>query len=99
MRASANSRAPDGPSFRRTNARKLLASFSCVDHVLIFDELNPLRVVETLLPDFLVKGGDWAEDAVIGRAEVEAAGGRVLRVPPLPGRSTTDIIGKILRSG
>ena len=52
-------------------------------------------MVEALLPDVLVKGADWAHDAIVGRAEVEAAGGRVERIALLPGRSTTAIVDRI----
>ena len=74
-----------------------LLSLESVDRVVVYGEDTPLEVVKALLPDVLVKGADWAEDKVVGRAEVEAAGGRVVRVATLPGRSTTAIVERIRR--
>jgi D-beta-D-heptose 7-phosphate kinase/D-beta-D-heptose 1-phosphate adenosyltransferase len=65
---------------------------------VIFDELNPREIIAALLPDILVKGGDWADDKIIGREEVEAAGGRVESIPVVPGYSTTEILRKIRES-
>ena len=62
---------------------------------MVYDEPTPLRVIEALLPDVLVKGADWAIDRIVGREEVEAAGGRVVRVPLVEGRSTTSILERI----
>jgi rfaE bifunctional protein nucleotidyltransferase chain/domain len=74
---------------------EILAALECVDAVVIFNEPTPREIVATLLPDILVKGGDWPGDQIGGREEVEAAGGRVERVEVLPGYSTTEILKKI----
>jgi rfaE bifunctional protein nucleotidyltransferase chain/domain len=74
---------------------EILAALECVDAVVIFDDLTPQRVIARLLPDVLVKGGDWAGDQIVGREEVEAAGGRVVSAPIVPGYSTTEILRKI----
>jgi rfaE bifunctional protein nucleotidyltransferase chain/domain len=74
---------------------EILAALECVDGVIIFDEPTPRETVAALLPDVLVKGGDWASDAIIGRAEVEAAGGKVISIPVVAGFSTTAILEKI----
>ena len=74
---------------------EILAALECVDAVVIFDEPTPREVIARLLPDILVKGGDWAGDKIVGREEVEAAGGRVVSVPVVQGHSTTEILGKI----
>lgn len=74
---------------------EILAGLECVDGVVIFDDLTPQRAIAALLPDVLVKGGDWPGDQIVGRAEVEAAGGRVVSVPVVPGYSTTEILKKI----
>jgi rfaE bifunctional protein nucleotidyltransferase chain/domain len=74
---------------------EILAGLECVDAVVIFDELTPREVIARLLPDVLVKGGDWPGDQIVGREEVEAAGGRVVSVPVVPGYSTTEILRKI----
>ena len=74
-----------------------LAALEAVDHVGAYDEDTPLEVVKALLPDVLVKGADWAADQVVGRAEVEAAGGRVARVALVAGRSTSALVERIRR--
>jgi rfaE bifunctional protein nucleotidyltransferase chain/domain len=74
---------------------EILAGLESVDAVLIFDEPTPQRVIAALLPDVLVKGGDWADDKIVGREEVEAAGGKVVRAEIVPGYSTSDILRKI----
>jgi rfaE bifunctional protein nucleotidyltransferase chain/domain len=72
-----------------------LLALEPVDRVVVYDETTPLEVVKALVPDVLVKGADWAEDAIVGREEVEAAGGSVVRVEMLPGRSTTSMLERI----
>jgi len=74
-----------------------LSALEAVDRVVAYDQDTPLAVVKALLPDVLVKGADWAEDAIVGRAEVESAGGRVVRVGLVPGRSTTSLVERIRR--
>ncbi len=74
---------------------ELLAALSCVDTVFIFDEDNPLKAIQYLLPDILVKGGDWSEETIIGADVVKEAGGQVKPIPYINGFSTTDIINKI----
>ena len=74
---------------------EVLAALECVDAVLIFDEPTPQEIVAALRPDVLVKGGDWASDQIIGREEVEAAGGRVVSVPVVAGYSTSAMVEKI----
>jgi D-beta-D-heptose 7-phosphate kinase/D-beta-D-heptose 1-phosphate adenosyltransferase len=72
-----------------------LLALEAVDRVVVYDEPTPLEVVKALLPDVLVKGADWAEDAIVGREEVEASGGKVVRVEMVPGRSTTAMLERI----
>ena len=74
-----------------------LLALESVDRVVIYGDETPLAVIERLLPDVLVKGADWALDAIVGRAEVEAAGGRVERVALVPDRSTTRLVERIRR--
>jgi rfaE bifunctional protein nucleotidyltransferase chain/domain len=74
---------------------EILAALECVDAVVIFDEPTPRETIAALLPDVLVKGGDWASDQIVGREEVEAAGGHVVLVPVVSGYSTTAILEKI----
>jgi D-beta-D-heptose 7-phosphate kinase/D-beta-D-heptose 1-phosphate adenosyltransferase len=77
---------------------EILCALEMVDYVTIFDDDTPLAVIEALLPDVLVKGGDWTPDTIVGRREVEAAGGEVRALPFAPGYSTTGLIDKIRRS-
>jgi rfaE bifunctional protein nucleotidyltransferase chain/domain len=74
---------------------EILAALECVDAVVIFNAPTPREVIARLLPDVLVKGGDWPGDQIVGREEVEAAGGRVVSIPVVPGYSTTEILRKI----
>jgi len=74
---------------------EVLAALDCVDAVVIFDEPTPREIVSALLPDVLVKGGDWASDQIIGREEVEDAGGRIVSVPVVAGYSTSAMVEKI----
>ncbi len=76
----------------------ILAALDCVDYVVIFDEDTPLRLIETLKPLVLVKGGDYTPEGVVGKDVVEAYGGRVELVEFVDGRSTTNIIEKILKT-
>lgn len=76
----------------------ILAALDCVDYVVIFDEDTPLRLIETLKPSVLVKGGDYTPDRVVGKELVESWGGRVELVTFVDGRSTSGIIEKILRA-
>jgi len=77
---------------------EVLASLECVDAVVIFEEFTPQRVVAALLPDVLVKGGDWPGNQIVGREEVEAAGGEVVLVDVVQGYSTTEILEKMRNS-
>lgn len=77
---------------------ELVGSLKCVDAVVIFDEDTPQALIEAVQPDILVKGADWAEDAIVGRDIVETRGGKIVRVAVEPGYSTTTIIEKIKRT-
>lgn len=74
---------------------EVLAALTCVDAVVIFDEETPRDLIQAIQPDVLVKGSDWAEDAIVGRDIVEARGGRVVRITIQPGHSTTNLVEKI----
>ncbi|MBW2148889.1 MAG: D-glycero-beta-D-manno-heptose 1-phosphate adenylyltransferase [Deltaproteobacteria bacterium] len=84
------------PLVPHTLRAEVLAALEVVDYVVIFQEADPHRLIAELRPHILVKGGDWAEDQIIGRDLVEAQGGRVIRFDPVPGASTTQIIRTIL---
>ena len=74
---------------------ELLAALSCVDGVIVFDEETPLKVIKYLMPDILVKGGDWPEEEIVGADVVKKRGGEVRRIPFVSGYSTTRIIDRI----
>lgn len=77
---------------------EILASFRQVDYVTIFDNLSPRSLIAGLLPDVLVKGGDYGLDDIHGREEVEAAGGKVIALPFVDGASTSVIIDRMKRA-
>ncbi len=74
---------------------EVAAALASVDYVVLFDEPTPREIIARVLPDVLVKGGDWGPNEIIGREEVEAAGGRVVSIPFEPGYSTSSIIERI----
>lgn len=89
---------PGRPVLPERERAEILAALESVDAVIVFDAPTPREVIVQLVPDVLVKGGDWPSDRIVGREEVEAAGGRVVLAPVVPGYSTTEILRKI-RSG
>ena len=88
-------KAPNRPINPENERAEVLRALACVDEVVIFDEPDPHAIISKIQPDILVKGADWAEDAIIGRDVVEAKGGKVVRIPMADGYSTTAIINKI----
>ena len=84
------------PILNEDERAEVMAALGCVDYVIIFDDVSPRATIAALLPDVLVKGGDWSVDQIIGREEVEAAGGQVMNLPFVEGVSTTDVISRIL---
>ena len=86
---------PTRPVIPEQERAEILSALEPVDAVIIFNELTPREVIARLLPDVLVKGGDWPGDQIVGREEVEAAGGRVVSIPFVPGYSSTTILQKI----
>jgi D-glycero-beta-D-manno-heptose 1-phosphate adenylyltransferase len=77
---------------------EVLAGLGCVDYVTLFHEPDPLKLIEKLKPDILVKGADWAEDQIVGADIVNANGGKVIRIRMVSGVSTSEIIQKILKT-
>lgn len=75
---------------------EMVAALGCVDGVIIFQEPDPKKVIQHLLPDILVKGGDWEENQIIGADVVKQAGGKVIRIPFSEGFSTTELIKKVI---
>lgn len=94
-RSVRENKGPTRPILPEQERAELLAALDCVDAVVIFDALTPADIIDQLQPDVLVKGADWAADAIVGRDTVEARGGRVVRATLLPGHSTSTIVQKI----
>ncbi|HSK13189.1 MAG TPA: D-glycero-beta-D-manno-heptose 1-phosphate adenylyltransferase [Phnomibacter sp.] len=90
---------PTRPINSQQSRALLLASLVMVDAVVIFEEDTPLELVKTLMPDVMVKGGDYTTDQIAGAKEVLANGGRVVINPLVEGLSTTQIIETIRRAG
>ena len=88
---------PSRPVFDEAERAEILAALRVVDYVTIFDDVSPRSLIAALLPDVLVKGGDYGLDQIHGREEVEAAGGKVISLPFVEGSSTTALIQKINR--
>jgi D-beta-D-heptose 7-phosphate kinase/D-beta-D-heptose 1-phosphate adenosyltransferase len=95
VRALKGDERPLLPEAERAEA---LRALEAVDRVVIYDEPTPLELIEALRPDVLVKGADWAQDAIVGREVVEQDGGRVVRVDLMPGRSTSGLLERIKRT-
>lgn len=85
---------PSRPVIPEHERAEVVSSLACVDAVAIFDDETPAAIIARLQPDVLVKGADWAVDAIVGRDTVEARGGRVVRVPIEAGWSSSAIIDK-----
>jgi D-beta-D-heptose 7-phosphate kinase/D-beta-D-heptose 1-phosphate adenosyltransferase len=88
---------PARPLIPEAERAETLLALEPVDRVVIYDEPTPAEVIRALAPDVLVKGADWEHDEIVGRDVVEAAGGRVVRVGLLPGRSTSAMVERIRR--
>jgi D-glycero-beta-D-manno-heptose 1-phosphate adenylyltransferase len=86
---------PSRPLINERERAEVLASLAAVDYVVLFDEPTPLELVRMIVPKVLVKGSDWGLNNVVGRNEVEAAGGRVVSIRLQPGYSTTALVERI----
>ncbi len=92
VRANKGHGRPINPEAERA---EVIAALDCVNAAIVFDQDTPHEIIDRLQPDVLVKGADWAEDAIVGRDVVEARGGKVVRLPIEQGFSTTTLIEKI----
>jgi D-beta-D-heptose 7-phosphate kinase/D-beta-D-heptose 1-phosphate adenosyltransferase len=84
------------PIVEQNQRAELLASLWCVDYVILFDEPDPLKIIQLLKPEVLVKGEDWSEKDIVGADFVKANGGRVVRVPLVGAASTSAIIQRVV---
>lgn len=85
------------PVVGQADRLKIVAALACVDFVILFNQDDPLKLIKTLKPDILVKGGDWGKKKIVGANFVESYGGKVLSINLVRGRSTSKIIEKIVR--
>ncbi len=89
---------PKRPLINQKERAEMLAALSCVDIVTVFNEDDPFNIIKDILPDVLVKGGDWKKGTIIGADIVEAAGGKVRNVKYIEGKSTTNLVQKVVDS-
>jgi rfaE bifunctional protein nucleotidyltransferase chain/domain len=94
-RSARTNKGTDRPITPDSERAELIGALKCVDAVVVFDEDTPQALIAAVQPDVLVKGADWAEDAIVGRDVVEARGGKVVRIAVEPGYSTTAIIERV----
>lgn len=94
-RSVRENKGPKRPIIPEDERSEVAAALEAVDYVVLFDEPTPREVILRVLPDVLVKGGDWGPDEIIGREETETAGGRVVSIPFEPGYSTSSIVKRI----
>lgn len=85
------------PIFPLEERMEVLEAIADIDFLVSFSEETPREIITSLLPDVLVKGGDWKPEEVVGKKEVEQAGGEVITIPYLPHHSSSDIIGRIIK--
>jgi rfaE bifunctional protein nucleotidyltransferase chain/domain len=83
------------PLVTENERAEVLEALEFIDFITIFDESTPLELIKYLKPDILIKGGDWPEGKVVGREEVMKRGGRVVIIPEVAGKSTTNVVEKI----
>ena len=87
---------PGRPIFPLKERAEIVSSLECVDYVVSFAEGTPARIIEKVVPDVLVKGGDWKLGTIVGRETVERGGGKVVTVALKKGKSTTVLIERII---
>jgi D-beta-D-heptose 7-phosphate kinase/D-beta-D-heptose 1-phosphate adenosyltransferase len=85
------------PVTREKDRAEVLGALSCVDHLVLFADPTPERLIRAIRPDFLVKGGDWRKKDIVGSGFVESYGGKVRSLPYIRGFSTTGLLEKIKR--
>ena len=85
------------PIVSQDQRAEVLAGLECVDYITVFNEPDPLKLIQALKPDVLVKGSDWKEEDIIGADVVQEGGGKVVRVDVVPDISTSRIIQRIVK--
>jgi D-glycero-beta-D-manno-heptose 1-phosphate adenylyltransferase len=94
-RSARELKGPARPVFDQSERAEILAALRQVDYVVFFDDISPRSLIAQLLPDVLVKGGDYRLDQIHGREEIEAAGGKVISLSFVDGASTTNLIERM----
>jgi len=90
---------PERPINSLDDRIAVLAALQCTKLIVAFDDDTPLNLIELIKPDYLVKGGDWPEDEIVGSQVVKAYGGTVHSIPIEYSRSTTDLVRRICQNG
>ncbi len=85
------------PIVKQNERAEVLAGLWCVDYIILFNEPDPLLLIQAIRPDILVKGDDWTQENIIGADFVNDRGGRLVRVPVVPKSSTSGIIERIVK--
>jgi D-beta-D-heptose 7-phosphate kinase/D-beta-D-heptose 1-phosphate adenosyltransferase len=88
---------PKRPILPEEERVEILAGLGCVDYVTLFDEIDPLKLITSVRPGVLVKGGDWTKEQIVGREAVERSGGEVFIIPFVEKASTSNLIETILK--
>ena len=88
---------PQRPVLPEEERAEILSGLGCVDYITLFDEIDPLKLITSLHPHILVKGGDWTKEQIVGREVVERSGGEVVIIPLVKGVSTSNLIETILK--
>ena len=88
---------PKRPILPAKERAEILSGLGCVDYITIFNEQDPLKLITSLHPHVLVKGGDWTKEQIVGGDVVERSGGKVVIIPFVKGTSTSNLIGTILK--
>ncbi len=88
---------PKRPILTEEERTEILSGLGCVDYITIFNEADPLKLIISLKPNLLVKGGDWTREQIVGREVVERSGGELVIIPFIKGASTSNVIDIILK--
>ena len=88
---------PKRPILPEAERAEILSGLGCVDYITLFDEIDPLKLITSLRPNVLVKGGDWTKEQTVGKEVVERSGGEVVIIPFVKGASTSTLIETILK--
>jgi D-beta-D-heptose 7-phosphate kinase/D-beta-D-heptose 1-phosphate adenosyltransferase len=88
---------PKRPVLPVKERAEMLSGLECVDYITIFDEIDPLKLITSIKPNVLAKGGDWTKEQIVGREVVERSGGEVVIIPFIKGASTSNLIEIILK--